>query len=906
MITANQVSRTAWLLGKRGRLGLLAGTALALMPFGAVHAQSASSDDEDVVHSDEAEMSENVVIVTGSRIRGVAPVGSNLIGIGSDDIVESGASTVSDVLRQIPQITSLSINAEGATGAGASSNLTRATGPNLRGLGSTATLVVLDGERVPVAGTQGNFVDPSFIPSIAIGRIEVIADGASAIYGSDAVAGVVNLIPRKKYDGVEIRSRVGLADAYTEYQVAGIAGTSWKSGNIVIAAEYTHNDSLLGTDRDFVSANRTANGGSDARSTACSPATLTVGGTTYAVPANASGILDFNDLVAGTANRCDLSSPGFLIPEQERISLFGYMEQQLGSTFTVFAQGFYSKRDFNGPLSGQYTASNIVVPTTNAFYPINAPASPIVVNTNFMDSVGLNETRGTSESFLVNAGLRANLGEWEVKLAGSYGESSDEEYRDPSIHAASLTAALANSDPDTAINPFGTSANDPSLLKPYYISLFNPAVTNRLKAVKVDANGPLFAVPGGEVRMALGAEYREEHQFGAFTIGTLASPLSLPNNIKRNAKAVFAELYVPIVGEGNASPGLERLELLAAVRYEDYSDFGSTTNPKIGVTWSPVDGLSLRGSYGTSFRAPGLAEIDPNSSGAGIRTSSITVPGNNLPLTMALLAAGNPDLKPETATTWSLGVDVTPSSVPGLRLSATYFDVTYKGQVLDVYTIIPQVVAEPENFSDIVYLNDGSTHWQDGVDWLTGTQYFTPGSINVDLLDGIIDARKANLGKTLASGLDLEAAYSFYSGDNDFSIAANATLYFNYENSTGAGSLTDRRGTYGYPQDFRARAMFGWDRGPISTRVTLNYLSGYKNLTSALVQDVSSYTTVDVDLGYTFGDDAGPFASGVRLGLNARNLFDRNPPFVDAGLGYDPSAASALGRVVSLSLSREF
>ncbi|OJW65336.1 MAG: hypothetical protein BGO57_08305 [Sphingomonadales bacterium 63-6] len=885
---------------------MLMGTALAVVPVGAAHAQSDGQNDEEPVRAEATEQSGDAIIVTGSRIRGVAPVGSNLIGIGSEDIVKSGASTVSEVLRQIPQITSLSINAEGATGAGASSNLTRATGPNLRGLGSNATLVVVDGERVPVSGTQGNFVDPSFLPSIAIGRIEVIADGASAIYGSDAVAGVVNLIPRKKYDGVEIRGRVGMADAYTEYQVSGIAGTSWSSGNIVVAAEYTRNDALLGTDRDFVSADRRAHGGADGRSTACSPGTLTVAGKSYAVPANSTGVLDFNNLVAGTVNRCDLTKPGFLIPKQERISLFGHMEQQLGETFSVFAQGYYSKRDFSGPIPGQYSVSNIVIPTTNPFYPINAPASPIAISTNFMDSIGLNQTRGTSESFLVNGGVRANLGKWEVKLAGSYGESSDEEDRDPSIHSPSLAAALAVTDPSKAINPFTSGTIDASLLRPFYVSLFNPAVTNRLKAVEMEANGPLFALPGGEVRMALGAEYREEHQFGAFTIGTVASPLSLPNNIKRNSKAVFSELFVPIVGESNAGPGMQRLELLAAIRYEDYSDFGGTTNPKVGLTWSPADGLALRGSYGTSFRAPGLAEIDPNSSGAGIRTNPITVPGQPLPLTMALLAAGNPNLKPETATTWSFGADLMPSAVPGLRLSATYFDVTYKGQVLDVFTIIPQVVAEPQNFSDILYFNDGSAHWQEGVNWLSNTQYYTPGSINFDLLDGIIDARKANLGKTLASGLDFEASYNFDMGENHFSLAGNATLYLNYKNSTGGGALQDRLGTYGYPQEFRGRASFGWERGPVSTQLTVNYLSSYQNLTSKLVQDVSSYTTVDLDIGYTFGEDAGPFAGGVRLGVNARNLFDRNPPFVDAGLGYDPSAASALGRMVSLSLSKEF
>ena len=887
---------------KSARLLLLAGTAIAALPTLA-NAQSAQAGQE--VSQEDGSDSSATIVVTGSRIRGVAPVGSNLIDVGTEDIAKSGASTVSEVLRQVPQITSLSINAEGATGAGASSNITRATGPNLRGLGSTATLVVIDGNRVPIAGTQGNFVDPSFIPSLALQRIEVIADGASAIYGSDAIAGVINLITRKNFEGLEVRGRTAFADSYTEYQIGGIAGASWDTGNVVFAVDYVENDALLGTDRDFVSADRRSGGGSDARSTACQPATITTGGVTYAVPESANGVFDFNDLVPGTVNRCDLSKPGFLIPEQERVSLYGHISQQLGGVLTAFAQGFYSKRTFSGPF-GVTGLNNVVVPTSNAFYPQNAPATPISVSTNFFDPSGPRNTHGVSESYLINAGLRANIDTWEVKLSGSYGESYDEEEREPTVNAASLGSILADSDPATAINPFGTSPNDLDLVQSISVDTFNPTATNRLKSVALDANGPLFDLPGGEVSMALGAEYREERQFGAFSFGPVFAPISLPNDIDRTVKAVYAELYVPLVGAGNAGPGMESLDLVAAVRHEDYSDFGQTTNPKFGVNWSPVDGLVLRGSFGTSFRAPGLAEVDPNSSGAGIRIQTLSVPGQTLPGTFAVLAAGNPDLDPETATTWSLGFDITPASVPSLKLSATYFDVEYEGQVVDVYTIVPQVLAEPQNFSEVAWFNDGSADWQNAVDWLSGTQYYDPGSINFALLDGIIDARKANLGKTLASGMDFELAYAFYAGSNDFSFAANATLFFNYKNSTGSGQLTDRLGTYGYPNDFRARAMFGWDRGPISTRATVNYMNSYVNTTSTLVRDVDSYTTVDLDLSYTFGEDAGSVARGVRLGLNVRNLFDRDPPFVDAGLGYDPSAASALGRVISLSASKTF
>lgn len=883
----------------RRKLILLAGAAVLCAPSQGVFAQSNEEGAEAATAVDEA------VIVTGSRIRGVAPVGSNLIGVSKEAVTRSGATTVSDVLRQVPQVTSLSINAEGATGAGASSNIIRATGPNLRGLGSAATLTVLDGKRLPMAGTQSNFVDPSFIPSIAIERLEVIADGASAIYGSDAIAGVINLIPRKNFVGAEFRTRAGFADSYNEYQIGAIGGTDWGSGNFVLAGEWTRNDMLLATSRDFISSDRRGGGGADGRSISCAPATISATGTTYAVPNQGSGVIDFATLVPGTFNRCDIEGRTFLIPEQERKSAYAYFSQDLVAGLSVFAQGIYSQRVYSGPVPGQSVATNLIVPTTNAFYPTNVPVgTTIAVNANFMDVMGPRTTRGESELFQVLGGFRAEVGRWEIQLTGSYAEGSDEDDRSPGINTAALSALLASSDPAVAINPFLPNSNSREKVSQFYLDLFNPQITNRLRTVSIEGDGPLFALPGGDVRMAIGAEYRDERSYGAFTFGSTLAPISSPSDIGRDSRAVFGELYVPLFGPGNAIGGFQQLDLLVALRHEDYSDFGTTTNPKIGLTWAPIDGLKLRGSYGTSFRAPGLADINPNSSGAGIRVGNYTIGGNPVPLNMVVLAAGNAGLRPETAETWSAGFDFAPIAVPGLRLSATYFDINYENQVVDVFTIVPQVLTEPENFSDIVFFNDGGPRYQEAVAWLTNSQYAIPGQVNFALADGIVDARKNNLGVTKANGLDMEAHYVFGVGAGEFNLGATATWFFGYSNATGTGALVSRANTYGFPQKFRARALAGWTTGGLSAQAAVNYPGSYRNMTSTLVQEVSSYTTVDFDLSYTFAPESGEFLRGTRLGLNVRNLFDREPPFVDAGFGYDPSSASALGRIVSISFAK--
>jgi iron complex outermembrane receptor protein len=209
------------------------------------------------------------VVVTGSRIRGVAPVGSSLVSLGRDEVLSSGAATTADLLKQVPQITALGFNAEGSLGAAAASNITRATGPNLRGIGPTATLTILDGHRVSSAGTQGQVTDPSFLPPLALERVEVIADGASAIYGSDAVAGVINLIPRKTFTGFEFTARAGVADGYNEQQVGGVAGFDWTGGHLTVAVDHLRNDELKASDRWFISDDRRPFGGANGLATNC-------------------------------------------------------------------------------------------------------------------------------------------------------------------------------------------------------------------------------------------------------------------------------------------------------------------------------------------------------------------------------------------------------------------------------------------------------------------------------------------------------------------------------------------------------------------------------------------------------------------------------------------------------------
>ncbi|MCK5746677.1 MAG: TonB-dependent receptor plug domain-containing protein, partial [Oricola sp.] len=349
--------------GFRLKPALLAGCAAGVMTALAGAAQ-AQDDAEDGAYAGDT------VIVTGSRIRGIDPVGSDVIAIGQDEISTTPTTTTADLLRRLPQVVSLGPNANGGSAQNGAANVTRGAGINLRGIGVLSTLLLVEGRRIPAAGTQGQFTDPSIIPSIAIDRVEVIADGASAIYGSDAVAGVVNFNLRKNFEGVEVRGRYGLADGgYDEWQVAGIFGHNWDTGRIMIAAEHTENSVLEGSDRDWYRNDLTEFGGRDLRSTECAPGTLYVNGTSYAIPAGGLTAANVGDLAPGTVNRCDNEQYNSLIPSQKRNVVTLSASQDLGERVRVFTDGYYYKRNFtlrgNGGSAGE--TFQVVIPNTNPY-----------------------------------------------------------------------------------------------------------------------------------------------------------------------------------------------------------------------------------------------------------------------------------------------------------------------------------------------------------------------------------------------------------------------------------------------------------------------------------------------------------------------------------------------------------
>lgn len=853
------------------------------------------------------------IVVTGSRVRGAAPVGSTVTTLGRAEMEASSAVTVDRMIKEIPQVFDLGVSENSRGQSGGSGNITYGNSVNLRGIGPYATLVIIDGHRVT---NNSRSIDPSVLPSLGVERIEVVADGASAVYGSDAVAGVVNLIPRRSLDGGEVFARSGIASRgdFHETTLGAAIGKVFDRGQIMVAYEHVERSNLSGDDRSFFTSDQRASGGGDYRIARCAPGNINANGTTYAIPTGGVTQANAGSLAAGTINRCDELANQDLMPEQNYDSVNSTGRFEFNDWLSVFYDGFYSKRNFYR--QSAYSNARLTVPQTNAFFvrPAGFTGTSYTLDYNFRDDVPTNDSFGSAESWQITPGVRAKLPhDWEAEALFGYGKTNDFSGSYHGINNAALNAALASSDPATAFDPYGLGRTSETLLATIANQIFLAPTNGRLKTYEARLNGPLFTLPGGAVKLATGYERQD------FTVA-LGSARGAPTNpitfrhFGRKVDSVYGELYIPIFGADNAMPGFERLELNAAVRHDKYSDVGSTTNPKFGINWQPVRWAKLRASYGTSFRAPTIPEIYGNSN--NIFGQSYQNPAGGAPLQGYALSGPNLDLKPETATTWSIGADFDP--LPNLRFGITYWDVKYENQVLANLSNLTILGNEAEYAGTDIILRGAAAAARvqellaQGVA-LAGGSFPGGDPANVTLF---VDGRSQNLGVSVTRGIDFTGTWNTRLGAKDaLTVNVSGTYLTKYNVAvTPAAPLVDRRNIIFNPLKLKARASVTWDHGPFSARVLATHVGGYRNNLSRPVQSVKSYTPVDLTLNWKVGNQQadGFFEKGLVLGLEVRNMFDIAPPYVNlapngnGGGGYDATASDPIGRLFAVSVRKSF
>lgn len=882
-------------LGKVRQLtgnGLLAGVSLAVLCLPCLaHAQDEGLAEEDA----------NKIIVTGSRVSSGAPVGAAATVLGRDEITQSGSITIDRVIKELPQNFDLGVSENSRAQAGGSGNIVYGNTVNLRGIGPYATLVLIDGHR---AVNNSRSTDPSVLPTLGVQRIEVVANGASAIYGSDAVAGVVNLIPRRDLDGVEGFARYNTAEdgAFDEWSAGAAFGKIFDRGQVMVAFEHVERSNLSGDDRKFYTSNQVPFGGNDYRVTGCAPGTMTIGGTTYALPdqytqANAGAI------TPGTSNLCDSQIGQDLFPQQKYNSLNGTATFEVNDWMELFFDGYYSKRKFRR--KGAVISTQLAVPDTNAFFvrPPGFTGSSYTIDYSFVNDIPTSQTTGSAESWQVSPGVRFNLPfRWQVEALLSYGKTKDFSGSYDGLNRGALAAALASGDPATALDPYGLGRTSQSVLDGLFDQIFLAPTSGELTFYEIGAHGPLFELPGGEVKLAVGYEKQDFTAKLGSARGAPTTPISF-RSFDRKVDSVYAELLVPIFGAGNATPGLRELELTAAVRYDDYSDAGDTTNPQFGVNWTPFYGLKLRGSYGTSFRAPTIPEIYGNSN--ALFGQLYQNPSGGAPLLGYTLSGPNLDLGPETATTWSVGADIEP--IDRLRISLTYFDVAYDNQVTALLSNLAILAQENQYAGTGVILHDQAA--RDRIQSLVdqGIPILLrpfPGDdiANVNLF---VDGRSLNLGKSITRGIDFNIGYSADIGKDDvLTLNASGTYITDYKVAVSpAADQVDQLNLIFQPLKFKARFVANWDHGPLSLRTMISHVGGYTNNVVTPSEKVDSYTPVDLSLTWRVGETfSGPGLEGLELSAEVRNLFDVDPPYVNVAPGpngsggYDATAANPIGR----------
>jgi iron complex outermembrane recepter protein len=877
----------------------------ALTPAGArAQTNGAASKETDDIGLEE-------IVVTGTLIRGAeAPVGSNLIAVDREAIESSGATTTNELLATIPQVSNL-FNTVPNRRFNIAINQIQIARPNLRNLSndnasSAATLVLMDGHRIASAGVTQASPDPDLIPTGAIERVEVVTDGGSATYGADAVGGVINFITRRRFDGVKLDARYGIADDYWSSDASATVGKDWGSGSAYVAYTFTKNDAMFGGDRAFIRNLDFTTGVPTGRN--CDVANITVAGVSYSAATRAPG-----------TNTCDLSDITSVIPEVERHGVLASLSQDLTDSVVLDVRSFYSRRETlaTGPL----TAASIRITPANPYYtPLGTnPTANQTASLSFRPALG-NEGADAGSKITqwgANAELKVDItSNWQVRTLLNYSETDSSSFM-IGFNPAALNAAGAAATTAAAINPYNVAATNPQLLASLANNqTFAGQAKDELIDVRAIIEGRLFDLPGGSVRLAAGYEYMHDElqqRIGQnIPVGGL-SALSF-GSYKRRVDAAFAELQVPIVGAGNAVPGIHSLLLSASGRYDDYSDFGDTTNPKFALNYEPVEWLLLRGNWSKAFNAP--TPLDQ----LGSQRNTISAfpfvaflrPGDNICFTCGstvALQGSLPNLQPQTAETWSVGFDLDPPFIPGARLSVSYYDVVFRG-----------LLGTPSSRANVLFASFPNVV-QTNVSGLSAEQLrafaqLAPNGSSViealiagnNVVYEAVDFRTSNFGAVEVTGLDFAVNYVRETGFGSWDAAVNANYQLTRDSQVSPVAPTVDDLEFDRPH-LLTQATLGTNIGNLRAQATWNHTDDYDVVRSAtLPQDhVSAFDTVNLFFKYALTGER--LMKDFSFSLNINNVLDEEPPLFKsaAGSGYDSSGGTfTLGREFIFGVQKTF
>ncbi|MEM8985343.1 MAG: TonB-dependent receptor [Pseudomonadota bacterium] len=763
-------------------------------------------------HFNSSEKDIDQIVVTGTNIRGIALDSSPTFVFDDEEIEKSGFLSTEQFMRSIPQVFAGGVSSASARGVPVDlesrSNTTNAGSVNLRGLGAGATLTLLNGRRLAPAGFTGGFTDISAIPLTAIARIEALTDGASSIYGGDAVSGVVNFVMRDDFEGAETRVNYGLVTEgdFDQVRASQTLGTNWGSGNALVSYEFFDQDALLASDKTFAR---------------------------EAFPSET------------------------LLPEKQRHSVIGVLSQSLTDKIRLRANGFYADRD-------SFSANN-------------------------NDGV-LRVRTSNTEQVLVSSSLEYDaFADWRIVLGGDYSEINTSAFNESSFIGSNVV--------DETRQP-ETEASQTS--------------------VDIMADGSLFELTGGPIKLAVGAAYRDE-TFERFEAG---APVL---DGDRQVWAVFGELFLPVVSTQNSLPGIERLELNVSARHDDYSDFGSSTNPKVGLLWSPFSGLNLRGSYSQSFNPPdlGVAADTQATAIADFADNPANPAVRDIPY-LVISRGSVPDLTAENSKAFTAGFDYDFKLKRGqAAISSTYYNIDFEDRIGSVPR--PRGLRGDRQLAifldafptEIVTLDPSLEDVQSVTNTLlsNGGEVLVRSGVDLSNLDFILDRRTRNLSSTKTEGIDMNVSYNIDTGFGAFNASVNANYIIDFTRQAfPTAPVVETFNRPFDPVDLRMRASIGWANNGWRVSSFVNYTDSYNDPDTGPGARIDAWTTMDLNVGYSFRDKGGiPILNNTRFALSILNLFDQDPPAIEndaengpgfAPASYDSTNAEPLGRFISFSITK--
>ncbi len=824
------------------------GATLAAMLSAPVLAQQA--DDEDT----------QTVVVTGTRISRPSDFGNSspVDIIDRESIEKAGYANLQQLMEKNP---SNGAGAFSTRGNNQDSTANGAASISLRGLGADATLVLVNGRRVAISpfaeSITTNFVDINAIPVAAIERVEVLKDGASALYGSDAVAGVINIILRKDYEGLELAGSYGSTteSGYDEQNYSAVWGFGGEDNNVTFIFDYFKNSSLANIERGTLgSADQTAQGGQDFRSSRGYPGRFVVDGELTRDPAcppnqsfDATCVYDF-----GIWN--------LLVPEAERSGLMLLAHQDLGESTELFVE--FAAQHNNSIAQGAPTpldeGASMTVPGDHPDEPFGTDETIEISRYRTVDA-GPRRWHIETDNLRGVVGLRGKFSEWDWEVALQRGRSESEQSGGRSDGWV-RTDFLQQQINLGAYNPFGATQNPQEVIDQITTSLVR---RGKSEVTMYDAtiSGALFDFGDDAVRMAAGLEYREESVSDVpddqFQRGLIFGTESVSASGARDIFSAFVEVAVPLA---------TGLDLSAAVRYDDYSDFGNSTNPKLSLRYAPVDALAFRASWGTGFRAPSLAQIGLGpSQESRFFSDSFGCADNPAYCTstdFTIVFTGNPNLQAEESESFNVGVSW---ENEGFTASLDYWDITQDDKIDEAIGFIYQQECN----------NQASTICVRGAP--------LPGDTLGPLSQ--INATFDNINQQSVKGVDLETGYRFGAGGGTlaFSLAYSKLLDFERVELGPVGDFVTRdlTGEYEYPED-RATLSADWDHEKWGLFAAVNYIGSFQDLPDSNfdtvpdyendTRDVGSFTTVNLQGRYNVSDT-------IKLLLSIDNALDEAPPF---------------------------